>query len=61
MVKVKFQGRRIMDFSLTKEQRDIKKAAREFVEREFPEIAQECDQDEKYPSDLVKKQPILVS
>jgi len=44
-----------MDFSLTKEQRDIKKAAREFAEGEFPEIAQECDQEEKYPFDLVKK------
>jgi len=44
-----------MDFSLTKEQRDIKKAAREFAEGEFPEIAQECDQEEKYPPDLVKK------
>jgi alkylation response protein AidB-like acyl-CoA dehydrogenase len=44
-----------MDFNLTKEQRDIKKAAREFAEGEFPEIAQECDQEEKYPSDLVKK------
>lgn len=30
-----------MDFDLTKEQKDIKNAAREFAEGEFPEIAQE--------------------
>lgn len=30
-----------MDFNLTKEQRDIKKAARDFAEGEFPEIAKE--------------------
>ena len=44
-----------MDFDLTKDQQDIKKAAREFADGEFPEIAQECDQEEKYPRDLVKK------
>ena len=44
-----------MDFDLTKDQQDIRKAAREFAEGEFPEIAQECDQEEKYPRDLVKK------
>ena len=44
-----------MDFNLTKEQRDIRKAAREFAEGEFPEIAQACDQEEKYPRDLVRK------
>jgi len=44
-----------MDFDLTKDQRDIKKAAREFAEGEFTEIAQECDQQEKYPRDLVTK------
>jgi acyl-CoA dehydrogenase len=44
-----------MDFDLTKDQEDIRKAAREFAEGEFPEIAQECDQEEKYPRDLVKK------
>ena len=45
----------IMDFNLTRVQRDIRKAAREFAEGEFPEIAQACDQEEKYPRDLVKK------
>jgi acyl-CoA dehydrogenase len=44
-----------MDFDLTKAQLDIRKAAREFAEGEFPETAQECDQEEKYPRDLVKK------
>lgn len=45
----------IMDFELTKEQKDIKKAAREFAEGEFPEIAEECDRKERYPLDLVKR------
>ena len=44
-----------MDYKLTREQEDIRKAAREFAEGEFPEIALECDQEEKYPRDLVKK------
>jgi alkylation response protein AidB-like acyl-CoA dehydrogenase len=44
-----------MDFELTKDQRDIKKAAREFAEGEFPEIAQACDQEERYPRELVTK------
>jgi len=44
-----------MDFDLTNDQQDIKKAAREFAEGEFSEIAQECDQQEKYPRDLVTK------
>ncbi len=47
--------RAVMNFNLTREQRDIRKAAREFAEGEFPEIAQACDQEEKYPRDLVKK------
>ena len=44
-----------MDFDLTKDQQDIKKAAKEFAEGEFPEIAQACDQEEKYPGELVKR------
>jgi acyl-CoA dehydrogenase len=44
-----------MDFDLSKEQSDIKKAARRFAEGEFPNIAQECDRQEKYPGDLVTK------
>ncbi|MGD9040082.1 MAG: acyl-CoA dehydrogenase family protein [Desulfobacteraceae bacterium] len=45
----------MMDFKLTREQQDIGKAAREFAEGEFAEIAQVCDQEERYPRDLVKK------
>jgi acyl-CoA dehydrogenase len=44
-----------MDFNLTREQRDIKKAAREFAEAEFPEVAQECDREETTCFDLIKK------
>ncbi|WP_202320161.1 acyl-CoA dehydrogenase family protein [Archaeoglobus neptunius] len=45
-----------MDFKLTSEQEDIKRAAREFAEREFkPEVMDECDREEKYPLDIVKK------
>ncbi|MGD0917165.1 MAG: acyl-CoA dehydrogenase family protein [Thermodesulfobacteriota bacterium] len=42
-------------FELTDEQRDIKKAAREFAEGEFPGIASECDINETFPIDLWKK------
>ena len=42
-------------FELTDEQRDIKKAAREFAEGEFPDIAPECDVNETFPFDLWKK------
>ncbi len=44
-----------MDFELTEEQKDIVKAAREFAEGEFPEIAQECDRNEEFPRHLWKK------
>ena len=42
-------------FELTDEQRDIKKAAREFAEGEFPDIASESDANETFPIDLLKK------
>jgi alkylation response protein AidB-like acyl-CoA dehydrogenase len=42
-------------FELTDEQRDIRKAAREFAEGEFPDIASECDINETFPVDLWKK------
>ena len=46
----------MVDFRLTPEQEDIRRAAREFAEKEFtPEIMHECDRDEKYPMELVKK------
>ncbi len=44
-----------MDFDLTKEQIDIQKAAREFAEGEFPDLAFDCDREERYPMELVKK------
>jgi len=44
-----------MDFDLTKDQQNIKQAAQDFAESEFPAIAEECDHQEKYPRDLVKK------
>ncbi|RLI30463.1 acyl-CoA dehydrogenase [Candidatus Bathyarchaeota archaeon] len=44
------------DFELTEEQLEIKRAVREFCEKEFkPEIALECDREEKFPMDLYKK------
>jgi acyl-CoA dehydrogenase len=45
-----------MDFRLTDEQEDLRKAAREFAEKEFTkELMEECDREEKYPMELVKK------
>jgi len=44
-----------MDFNLTKEQRDIKKAARDFAEGEFPDIAKDCDREEKADRGVMKK------
>jgi len=44
-----------VDFELTREQRDIQKAAREFAEGEFREIARECDEKEEVPRELLKK------
>ena len=44
-----------MDFDLTDEQKDIIKAAREFAEAEFPDLAQECDRQEEFPKPLWKK------
>jgi len=44
-----------MDFDLTDEQKDIIKAAREFAEGEFPDLAQECDRKEESPKHLWEK------
>ncbi|NWF93471.1 MAG: acyl-CoA dehydrogenase family protein [Syntrophaceae bacterium] len=44
-----------MDFDLTEEQKDIIKAAREFAEKEFTDLAQECDRKEEFPKNLWKK------
>jgi alkylation response protein AidB-like acyl-CoA dehydrogenase len=44
-----------MDFALSKEQKDIIKAAREFANGEFPERAVEFDREEKFDLDLWRK------
>jgi alkylation response protein AidB-like acyl-CoA dehydrogenase len=44
-----------MDFKLSDIQLDIKRAAREFAEGEFPKIAQECDRAEKMDMGLLQK------
>lgn len=44
-----------MDFQLNKEQKDIQKAAREFAEGEFRDIARDCDLNESVPRSLLKK------
>ena len=44
-----------MDFSLTKEQQDIKMAAREFALGEFPDRAQEFDREETFDYAIWKK------
>jgi len=45
-----------MDCKLTEEQLEIKSAVREFCLKEFtPELAMECDREEKFPWDLHRK------
>ena len=44
-----------MDFELSKEQMDIQKAAHEFAEGEFRDIARDCDINEEFPRSLLKK------
>ncbi|NIR17343.1 MAG: acyl-CoA dehydrogenase family protein, partial [Desulfobacterales bacterium] len=45
-----------MDFSLSDEQRDIKRAAAEFARGEFtPELAQDCELNHRFPRELFKK------
>lgn len=44
-----------MDFRLTKEQLAVKKAAREFAEKEFPLVAKACDENEKMELSLIDK------
>jgi acyl-CoA dehydrogenase len=44
-----------MDFSLSKEQQDIVKAARSFAAKEFPDRAREFDREEKFDLGLWKK------
>jgi len=44
-----------MDFTLSKEQRDIVRAARKFANGEFPDRALEFDREEKFDLDLWRK------
>jgi alkylation response protein AidB-like acyl-CoA dehydrogenase len=44
-----------MDFQMTKEQKDIRQAARDFAEKEIRDIAHEYDQREEFPRELWKK------
>ena len=44
-----------MDFELTKEQKDIVSAAKEFAEGEFPDRAEEFDRTETFDETLHKK------
>ncbi len=44
-----------MDFELSKEQKDIVKAAKEFAEGEFPERAEEFDRDESFDEAIFQK------
>ena len=44
-----------MDFDLTKEQKIIQQAAREFARGEFTDVARDLDINEIYPAEIVKK------
>ena len=44
-----------MNFDLTEEQNDIIKAAREFAEKEFSQVSQECDREERSPRHIWEK------
>lgn len=44
-----------MNFELTKEQRDIKKAARDFAVGEFTDVARDYDLNETFPREIVSK------
>jgi acyl-CoA dehydrogenase len=44
-----------VDFALTKQQKDIMRAAREFAEGEFPDRAQEFDREEMFDYEIWKK------
>ena len=45
-----------MNFELTEEQKEIRKAAREFAEKEFDrELALKCDREEIFPWEIIRK------
>ena len=45
----------MLGFDLTEEQRMIRKTAHDFAVKELRPIALECDRDERYPADLIRK------
>ena len=45
-----------MDFELSKEQKDIVRAAKEFAEGEFPDRAEELDRHESFDEAIFKKE-----
>ncbi len=44
-----------MDFTLTEDQKQIVDAARKFARNEFPKVARECDEEEKFPHEVWAK------
>jgi len=44
-----------MDYDLAEEQRQLVEAARKFAQNEFPKVARECDQEEKFPREVWKR------
>ncbi|AFM24084.1 acyl-CoA dehydrogenase family protein [Desulfomonile tiedjei] len=44
-----------MEYTLSDDQRNIVEAARKFATKEFPQVARECDRDEKFPRELWQK------
>jgi len=44
-----------MDFELTNRQKQIRLAAREFAEGEFPKIGSECEAKGEFPREIVSK------
>ena len=44
-----------MSYDLTAEQKDIQRAAREFAEAEFPDLALEYEKKEAFPREIWKK------
>ena len=47
----------MMDFELTEEQRMIQEMAYKFAVKEFLPVSGECDREEKYTPEIVKKPP----
>ncbi|MBS7288890.1 MAG: acyl-CoA dehydrogenase family protein, partial [Candidatus Freyarchaeota archaeon] len=45
----------LSELVLSEEQKAVRDAAREFAEKEFPKYVEECDREEKFPFELLKK------